>query len=115
MLKVEVPRAFEWEGLYESLDLRDVILTDALFPKRLVNTFLDLRLVFLEGLLVFGSESLLLGLEILELLLLLQIGFEGFFRRAIVLDVGQGRVVLVVSADIPDAALQRLQVDALNV
>ena len=54
-------------------------------------------------------------LEILELLLLLQIGFEGFFRRALVLDVGQGRVVLVVSADIPDAALQRLQVDALNV
>ena len=47
-------------------------------------------------------------LEVLKLLFLLQVGLEGFLRRVVVLDVGQGRVVLVVGADVPDAALQRL-------
>ena len=54
-------------------------------------------------------------LEVLQLLLLLQVGLEGFLGGAIVLDAGQGGVVPVVGAYVPDAALKRLQVDAFYV
>ena len=48
-------------------------------------------------------------LEIQEVLLLVQVFLEVFFFDAVALNLRQGRVVLMIHADVPDAALKGVE------